>query len=172
MKSLRIKERDSNLLLLSRSKKSEFIGLLISVFIVGSIFYSVFGRDIPEIGFINSIIERIKDQPLLLLVLLLPLIVLQKSRDALKVFLVGDKYTFNLATNQINHNDKLIYQFSDIEEIQIRVFKSDDFDSYHLSLMVKSGKPYLLEDHNDLSTVKELAGNIADFIKVPVRVVN
>lgn len=172
MKSLKIKERNSTSLLLARSKKSELIGLLLNTFLIGSIFYSVFGQDLSNVDFINSIVAKVKEQPLLLVVLLLPLVVVKKFRDVLKVFTKGDCYSFNVESKSITHNGNALVGFDDIKEVQIRVFKSDDFDSYNLSLITINDKSILLEEHNDLSVTKELAGNIADFIGVSVRIEN
>ncbi len=172
MRSLKIKERNSNSLLLARSKQSELIGLLLATFLIGSIFYSVFGQDLSNVDFINSIVAKVKEQPLLLVVLLLPLVVVKKFRDVLKVFTKGDCYSFNVESKSITHNGNALVGFDDIKEVQIRVFKSDDFDSYNLSLITINDKSILLEEHNDLSVTKELAGNIADFIGVSVRIEN
>ncbi|WP_345659082.1 hypothetical protein [Vibrio cholerae] len=90
MRSLKIKERNSNILLLERSKRSEFIGLLLTTFITGSIFYSMFGKDLSNAGFLNTLMAQVKEQPFLLLVLLLPLIVVRKFRNTLIVFMKGE----------------------------------------------------------------------------------
>lgn len=172
MRSLKIKERNSNSLLLTRSRKSELIGLLLVTYLIGSIFYSVFGQVLSNVDFINSIVAKVKEQPLLLVVLLLPLVVVKKFRDVLKVFTKGDCYSFNVESKSITHNGNALVGFDDIKEVQIRVFKSDDFDSYNLSLITINDKSILLEEHNDLSVTKELAGNIADFIGVSVRIEN
>ncbi|MDK1286857.1 hypothetical protein [Pseudoalteromonas umbrosa] len=84
----------------------------------------------------------------------------------------GDCYTFNIDSKSIKHNGNTLVGFDDIKEVQIRIFKSDDFDSYSLSLVTNNNKSILLEEHNDLSITKELAGNIADFIGVSVRIEN
>ncbi|WP_295891568.1 hypothetical protein [uncultured Vibrio sp.] len=170
MRSLKIKERNSKNLLLARSKQSELIGFLLAAFSIGTIFYSVFGQDFSNVDFINSIMAKVKEQPLLLIVLLLPLILVKKFRDVLTVFTKGDCYAFNVDSKSITHNGNALVGFNDIKEVQIRVFKSDDFDSYNLSLVTNNDKSILLEEHNDLSVTKELAGNIADFIGVSVRI--
>lgn len=172
MRTLKIKERNSNSLLLARSKQSELIGLLLATFLICSIFYSVFGQDLSNVDFINSTLAKVKEQPLLLVVLLLPLVVVKKFRDVLKVFTKGDCYSFNIESKSITHNGNALVGFDDIKEVQIRVFKSHDFDSYNLSLITINDKSILLEEHNDLSVTKELAGNIADFIGVSVRIEN
>lgn len=172
MRTLKIKERNSNSLLLARSKQSELIGFLLATFLIGSIFYSVFGQDLSNVDFINSILAKVKEQPLLLVVLILPLVVVKKFRDVLKVFTKGDCYSFNIESKSITHNGNALVGFDDIKEVQIRVFKSHDFDSYNLSLITINDKSILLEEHNDLSVTKELAGNIADFIGVSVRIEN
>ncbi|MDP5143938.1 hypothetical protein ORJ00_14415 [Rheinheimera baltica] len=174
MRSLKIKERNLNTLLLARSKQSELIGFLLAAFLIASIFYSVFGQDFSNVDFMNSIVAKVKEQPLLLIVLLLllPLIVVKKFRDVITVFAKGDCYAFNLDSKSITHNGNELVRFDDIKEVQIRVFKSDDFDSYNLSLIKNNDKSILLEEHNDLSVTKELAGNIADFIGVSVRIEN
>ena len=122
--------------------------------------------------FINSIVAKVKEQPLLQVVLLLPLVVVKKFRDVLKVFTKGDCYSFNVESKSITHNGNALVGFDDIKEVQIRVFKSDDFDSYNLSLITINNKSILLEEHNDLSVTKDLASNIADFIGVSVRIEN
>ncbi len=172
MRSLKIKERNSNSLLLTRSRQSELIGILLATFLIGSIFYSVFGQDLSNVDFINSIVAKVKEQPLLQVVLLLPLVVVKKFRDVLKVFTKGDCYSFNVESKSITHNGNALVGFDDIKEVQIRVFKSDDFDSYNLSLITINNKSILLEEHNDLSVTKDLASNIADFIGVSVRIEN
>ncbi|EPX8325097.1 hypothetical protein ACXA2F_002778 [Vibrio cholerae] len=172
MRSLKIKERNSNILLLERSKRSEFIGLLLTTLITGSIFYSMFGKDLSNVGFLNTLMDQVKEQPFLLLVLLLPLIVVRKFRNTLIVFVKGDSYTLKSDSKLIMHNGNVLCGFDDVKEIQIRVFASDDFDSYNLSLITHNDKSILLEEHNDLLVTKELAGNIADFLAVSVRIVN
>ena len=143
MRSLKIKERNSNSLLLTRSRQSELIGILLATFLIGSIFYSVFGQDLSNVDFINSIVAKVKEQPLLQVVLLLPLVVVKKFRDVLKVFTKGDCYSFNVESKSITHNGNALVGFDDIKEVQIRVFKSDDFDSYNLSLITIS--PFYLK---------------------------
>ncbi len=172
MRSLKIKKRNSNTLLLERSKRSELIGFLLNALVIGSIFYSVFGQDLSKLDFINSTEAKIKEQPLLLIVLTLPLALVKRSRDVIKVFVKGDCYSFNLDSKSIRHNGNELVRFDEIKEVQIRVFKSDDFDSYNLSLITFNDKSILLEEHNDLSVTKELASNIADFIGVSVRIEN
>ncbi|EKK98774.1 hypothetical protein VCHC41B1_3373 [Vibrio cholerae HC-41B1] len=84
----------------------------------------------------------------------------------------GDSYTFKSDSKLIMHNGNVLCGFDDVKEIQIRVFASDDFDSYNLSLITHNDKSILLEEDNDLLVTKELAGNIADFLAVSVRIVN
>lgn len=153
--------RTTSKLELTRSKKSEFIGLTLSgAFLVGLIL-SVDNTDLSSTTSFNDLISRVTEKPGLIFLGVFSSLLCYQIFSSLKFILVGENYTFDVATQKAYKNKKEIFSFAAIKMVQIRVY-SGDTDSYDLSIISNDNKSIKLADFNDLSFVKELAGNIAD----------
>ncbi|WP_448556614.1 hypothetical protein [Thalassotalea montiporae] len=153
--------RNSKRLELTRSKKSEIIGLILSGIFFSAFLISVINTDFSSVDSISSFTSLVIENPSFLFVGLLGGIVFAQVCSCLKFILIGEKYIFDVPSEKVTRNKKSFVNFADIEAIQIRVF-SGDTDTYDLTLQMLNANPKKISDFKDLSFVKEVAGNIAD----------
>ncbi len=123
-----------NRLELTRSKKSETIGLILSGIFFSTFLISVINTDFSSVDSISSFTSEVIENPSYLFVGLLGGIIFAQVCSCLKFIPIGEKYIFDVASEKVTRNKKSFVNFVDIETIQLRVF-SGDTDTYDLTLL-------------------------------------
>ena len=159
--------RTQNRLELTRSKTNEFIGFVVLGAFFCAFSISVFNTDFSSVNSLESFFLLIKENPTYIFFGILGVLLFSQVCSSLKFILCGEKFVFDAVTREVTKNKSTLLKFSDIKTVQIRVY-SGDSDSYDLALLTNTGDSNKVADFNDLSYVKELAGNVADLIGIKV----
>jgi hypothetical protein len=167
--TLAVKERNHNKLLLQRSRLKELGGLSLLLIFFSFWYYAILQKEISENNFIEAIIAKVSNEPMLLLFLGFPLLVSKQVMIAIKTIYSGDFYLFDRLQGNIQQNGKFLLNFSAVQNVQIRLISGgDSSDEYKLSLLLISGNKHFIENSNDESGIKDIAEHIADILNVSV----
>lgn len=140
-KSLLIEKPNNYLLIIRPSRWSHLFILLFYV-----LFFSFwYGFIIGEVSSLRDIIEKIRiifqEDQFMILFLLVPLMSLLKIIDNVQIVLGRKTFYFNSLKRTISKNKKILAEFREAKEIQIRRFsRSEDSDEYLLSIVLNQKK--------------------------------
>ncbi|KAF7781625.1 hypothetical protein PRUB_b0911 [Pseudoalteromonas rubra] len=166
MKPFRIK-RENQKLVLTRSKISEVIGFVLSSTFLAGLILSTYNFGLSSVNSTESLLSFIKEKPSILFFIVIAVLLISNVVTSLKFIVLGEKFAFDGISQKILKNSKFLLNYSDVKNVQIRVY-SGDTDSYDLSLITIYGNSLKLADFKELSSVKELAGHIGDYLNLSV----
>ena len=168
-KSLLIENPNNYSLIIRPSRWSSLFILLFYLIFFGFWYGSILGKMSSPQEVVEKIRIIFQEDQFMILFLLAPLIGLPRLLDNLQIFFGRKTFYFDSLKRTITKNNKILAEFREVEEIQIRRFsRSKEGDEYSLSIALKQKKKIKIIQSSDFENLCEAADEISSFIGVSI----
>lgn len=169
LSTFKIKEHSKAKFVIERSKLENILWFTLFIIFWSFLLSSVLPIDPNDENIIDSTYVTLQKEPMLVLFLLLPLFLLKKFFNFLKIITFGENVVFDGESKKVYKSSKQICNFEVVEKVQIRLISGiDSADQFRLSLVLNDGTKIFIEESNVESIIKEIAEGIAEIIDVSV----